>query len=388
MIKFLISLFIHDADNIGDARIRAKYGTLSSMVGILCNVLLFALKFILGNMANSIAVTADAFNNLSDVGSALVTFLGFKMASKPADREHPFGHGRIEYISGLIIAGFILLVGFEFVKTSIHKIMYPEPVEFRIVIVVGLVASILVKLWLSRFNSIIGQKIHSTTMNATAMDSISDVMATSVTLVAVVTALFTDLPIDGYMGIVVSGFVLFTGYNVAKDTISPLLGRAPDPELVAKIKEMTLSFNGIIGVHDLIVHDYGPGRVFASLHAEVPITMDIMDNHALIDYVEEALEKELGIEVVIHMDPLDTECELTNSLKKEVEHVVLEENKAYSIHDFRVILSGEIKNLIFDVSVPIEEERSDVDICCCIKKRIKALDAHYHPKIVVDRVLF
>lgn len=386
MTNVLVRLFIRDRENIHDAKVRARYGALSSGVGIVCNLVLFALKFILGVFSGSIAVTADAFNNLSDVGSSVVTFLGFKMASKPADKEHPYGHGRMEYLSGLIIAVFILLVGFEFVKSSVEKILHPEPLVFSWVIVVGLVASILVKLWMSRFNRQLGKKLASAAMQATAADSISDVLATSVTLIAVIAARFTDLPIDGYMGLVVSILVLFAGYNVAKDTISPLLGRAPDPELIARIKSMALSFDGVLGVHDIIVHDYGPGRIFASLHAEVPITMDILENHALIDHIEGALSSALGIEVVIHMDPLDTECTLTGELRTMVGDVVHALNENYGIHDFRVILSGQYQNLVFDVTVPIEDKASDAEIIRLITEKIHQKGAQYQPKVVVDRV--
>lgn len=386
MTDFLVSLFIRDRENIHNAKVRARYGALSSAVGIVCNLILFTLKFILGVISGSIAVTADAFNNLSDVGSSVVTFLGFKMASKPADKEHPYGHGRMEYLSGLVIAVLILLVGFEFIKSSVEKILHPEPLVFSWVIVIGLVASILIKLWMSRFNTQLGKKLASSAMQATAADSISDVLATGVTLIAVIAARFTDLPVDGYMGLVVSLLVLFAGYNVAKDTISPLLGRAPDPELVARIKNMALSFDGVLGVHDIIVHDYGPGRIFASLHAEVPITMDIMENHALIDRIESELSHELGIDVVIHMDPLDTECALTGELRAMVGEAVHAVNESYGIHDFRVILSGEFQNLVFDVTAPIEDKTSDAEIIRQITEKIREKGAQYQPKIVVDRV--
>ena len=385
MTKLLVALFIRDRDNVRSPAVRARYGALSSGVGVVCNLALFVLKLVLGALSGSIAVTADAFNNLSDAGSAVMTFLGFRIASKPADKEHPYGHGRMEYLGGLAVAVLILLVGLEFAKSSIEKIIHPEPISFSWVVVIGLAASILVKLWLSVFNRKLGKKLQSAAMEASAADSISDVLATGVTLVAVITARFTTLPIDGVMGLVVSLLVLFAGVQVARDTASPLLGRAPDPKLIAQIRHLVLSFDGVLGVHDIIVHDYGPGRIFASLHAEVPMTADVMRSHALIDHIESELAKELGIEVVIHMDPLDTECALTGELKTLAESAAQRLSPDFSIHDFRVIESGSNINLIFDLAVPVDEKRTNSALIAQLSEEIRAQGAQYYPKITVDR---
>lgn len=387
MTKLLISLFIRDYENTNDALVRKKYGTLSALVGVVCNLILFALKLTLGIISASIAVVADAFNNLSDVGSSVATFLGFHLASKPADREHPYGHGRFEYISGLFIAVLILLVGFEFAKGSIEKIISPSQVTFSPIVVFGLIASIAVKLWLARFNNTLGRKIGSASLTASAADSISDVFSTSVTLIAIIAARYTDLPIDGYMGVIVSALVLYTGYTVARDTISPLLGGAPDPELCAKIRAMTLSYEGILGVHDLIVHDYGPGRIFASLHAEVSVERDVVESHALIDCIENEMAESLGIQVLIHMDPLDLSCPQTAALRALVEGIVHAECAEWGVHDFRMVDSGAVKNLIFDVTVPIEEKLRDAEIIEKISMEVCRADEKYQAKIMVDRVV-
>ena len=377
MVDFLISVFIKKEGNAA----RESFGVLASVVGIVCNVFLFALKFILGLVSASIAVCADAFNNLSDAGSALVTLLGFKLAAKPADKEHPFGHGRYEYISGFIIAVIIMLVGFEFIKSAVSKIFEPEPIIFSWVVVMGLLASILVKLWLTFFNKKIAQKVGSKTIEASAADSISDVLSTSVTLIAIIASRFTDIPIDGYMGIIVSCFVLYAGYSIARDTLSTLLGHAPDPNLVSKIREEVCAYDGILGVHDIIVHDYGPGRIFTSLHAEVSCDTDIMESHALIDCIEEELSKKMGIDILIHMDPLDISCPITERLRDEVSQILHEVDEKFGMHDFRVVMSGEKANVIFDLAVPIDDRRTNDEILSLVCK----CAPQYNFKITIDR---
>lgn len=384
MTEFLIKLFIKDQTI--DAAVRVRCGMLSGVVGIVCNILLFVLKFSLGLFSGSIAVSADAFNNLSDAGSSLVSLFGFKLASKPADKEHPFGHGRYEYLSGFIIAVIIMLVGFEFFKGATQKIINPLPIEFNWIVVSGLVISILVKVWLSLFHRKLGRLIESKTIEASAADSLSDVLATTVTLIAIVAARFTDFPLDGYMGAIVAAMVLYAGYKIAHDTLSPLLGRAPDPELIAAIKNEVLSYDGIIGVHDIIVHDYGPGRVFASLHAEVPADVDIMASHALIDCIEEETAKKLQVDVLIHMDPLDINCPVTEELRTMVGDIVNEIDGAFGIHDFRVIEGLGVVNLIFDVTVPIEDARTDAQISALICGKITEKDEKYRIKMTIDRV--
>lgn len=384
MTKFLIKLFIKN--EVTDAETRTKCGVLSSVVGITCNILLFILKFILGLVSGSIAVSADAFNNLSDAGSSLVSLLGFKLASKPADKEHPFGHGRYEYLSGFIIAVIIMLVGFEFLKGAVDKIFNPRPLAFNWIVVAGLVISILIKVWLSLFHKKLGKLIESKTVEASAADSLSDVLATSVTLIAIIATRFTSFPLDGYMGAIVALMVLYAGYAIARDTLSPLLGRAPDAELIAKIKGEVLSYDGIIGVHDIIVHDYGPGRIFASLHAEVPADVDIMASHGLIDCIEEEVSEKLGVAVLIHMDPLDLNCPVTGELRNMVSGIVSDVDKCFGIHDFRVIEGIDVVNLIFDITVPIEDARTDAQISALICGKITEKDEKYRVKMTIDRI--
>ena len=283
MTRFLMRIFLKKQEDPNSPKTRAAYGTLSSCVGIFCNILLFFVKFLMGLLSNSVAVTADAFNNLSDVGSSAISFLGFHMASKPADRDHPFGHGRIEYLCGLIISFLILLVGLDFVKSSIERIFNPSPVTFSWIVIAALVCSILVKLWMSRFNRTLAKEISSAAIAATANDSISDVLATGVTLLSVILSQFTAFPVDGVMGVLVAGVILYAGYTSASDTITPLLGQAPDPVLIENVTRCMLSYDGILGIHDLIVHDYGPGRVFVSAHAEVSVNANILKSHEIID---------------------------------------------------------------------------------------------------------
>lgn len=385
MTKLLISIFIKDAHNITDNIIRKKYNTLCSITGLLCNILLFIVKFIMGMISGSIAVTADAFNNLSDAGSSLVTLAGFHISSKPADREHPFGHGRMEYLTGLIISFFILLVGIEFVKTSINKIIHPEPIIFSWIVVIALVLSILVKLWMSKFYYYVGKKIDASPLRASAVDSLSDVFATAVTLVSVVFCKFTDLPIDGYMGIIVAGFILYAGYSTAKDTIDPLLGRPPEPELVHRIQEIMMSYNQILGVHDLIVHDYGPGRIMATAHAEVSVDADIMEAHDEIDQAEMQISKELNIHMVIHLDPINTDCEITAAAKEVVLETLNEISSELSIHDFRIVEGPSHTNLIFDILVPPEFSLSESELIEKLEKSVKEKNPKYNLAINIDR---
>ena len=376
MTELLVSLFIRNKDNIGDVNVRKRYGFRASIVGIVCNIFLFALKFILGILSGSIAITADAFNNLSDAGSAIVVFLGFKLASRPADKEHPQGHGRYEYLSGFIIAVLILLIGAEFLRGAVEKIAKPTPIAFDYFVAAGLLASIFIKLWLNFFYRKLGKKINSETMFASATDSISDVLTTSVTLVGILSAHLWDLPLDGYLGAFVAVMVLYAGYKVARDTLSPLLGRAPDPKQVAKIKETVLSFDGILDVHDIIVHDYGPGRILASLHAEVPANSNLVEIHDLIDKIERKIAAELNVEAVIHMDPRDIESKETAILYDKVKAIAKAYDKNFGIHDFRVVEG----TLVFDLTVPMEDKRRNEDIIKTISEKIGQ-----KTKIVIDR---
>lgn len=384
MTEFLLRSFIKDADDIDNSQVRERYGMLSSAVGICCNILLFAGKFLLGTLTNSIAISADAFNNLSDVGSSAVTYIGFKMASKPADADHPFGHGRIEYLSGLLVSFLILMVGIEVGRGAIEKIIHPEPVVFSVVAIIGLLMSIAVKLWMGAFNRTLGKKIRSAAMEATAVDSISDAISTGATMISVIAAAFTDLPVDGVIGLLVALLILKAGWGAAQDTLSPLLGQKADPELVEALEKKLLSYDGIIGIHDLIVHDYGPGRRFASVHAEVPANKDVMMSHDIIDTAERDVAKELNLELVIHMDPVETDDAATNIMRQLVAEKVREIDPHFSIHDFRMVCGGELTNLIFDICVTQDTKLSDQQVKDEIEKKMKAVDPNCFTVVLVD----
>ena len=302
--QFLVQKFVKDNENTNNKKVRNSYGFLGGIIGIIVNFLLFIIKFSVGTLVSSIAVTADAFNNLSDTASSIITIVGFKMANRPADEEHPFGHGRIEYLSALIVAFMVMLVGFQFVKTSFDRIMNPQLIKFEWIPFLLLVVSIFLKLWLSFFNKFIGNKIDSTALKAASVDALGDVFTSSCVAISLLAAKFTSIPIDGYVGIVVALFIIYSGFSLVKETLNPLLGEAPDPKLVKDIHDMLLSYDYITGMHDLVVHNYGPGRCMASVHAEIPSDIDIMKIHNIIDRAEREISKELGIYLVIHMDPI------------------------------------------------------------------------------------
>lgn len=386
MINRLVRLFIQDCDNVTDPAVREKYGVLSGAVGIVLNLLLSAGKFFAGVVTGSIAITADAFNNLSDAGSSVVTLVGFKLAGQKADDGHPFGHGRAEYLAGLLVSLMILLVGLELGKTSIGKILHPEAVDFSPVSVAILAASILVKLWMSHFNRVLGKKLGSAAMAATAADSLSDVVATSAVLAGTLAGHFAHLSIDGWAGAVVAVFILKAGWGAAKDTINPLLGASPDPELVHAIREVVLSHHQVVGMHDLIIHDYGPGRSMLSLHAEVPMDADMLAVHDVIDDIERELKEKFHIEAVIHMDPIATKDPLTNELKAKVAGLVQQIDPAMTIHDFRMTQGPHHQNLIFDVVVPHSSDLTDEEVKSRIAGRMGELPGGpYFAVVSVDR---
>ena len=385
MTKLIIRLFIKDADNLSSPAVRTKYGVVSSSVGIICNLFLSALKFILGIISSSIAITADAANNLSDSASNIVTLFGFKLSSKPADKEHPFGHGRIEYVAALACAFFVLLVGFELGKSSVLKIINGESSVFSPVVVIGLAASVALKLWLNFFYGFIGKKINSTAIRAVAADSLSDALATSVTLIAIIASKFTDFPVDGCVGILVSLLVMWAGIGILRNTLTQLLGTAPDPDLVRNIHDEILSYEKILGIHDLIVHEYGPGKVFASLHAEVSSSENIMDSHGLIDKIESEVSKKLSVELLIHMDPLEVENEEVCRIRDEVYIAIRKLDNSFSMHDFRIVPSGEFKNILFDVVIPIDYIAPDHIVSDMVETAVAALDSSYIVKPVIDR---
>ena len=330
---------------------------LASILGICCNLFLFSSKLFAGFLVNSISVMADAFNNLSDAASSIIGFVGVRMAEKPADEEHPFGHGRMEYIAAFVVAFLVVQVGFSLLKTAVEKILHPETLSFSLFSVGILVFSVLVKLWMASYNRKLGKKINSTVMMATAADSLGDVGATSATIVSLLVFRFFHINIDGIIGLVVSVLVLIAGINIAKDTLAPLLGEAIDPEVYKKISDFVESYDGIIGSHDLIVHNYGPSRSMASIHAEVPSKVDIETSHAVVDQIErDALEK-LGIFLVIHMDPVETDNELAEILKEMATDVILHLDSRLTLHDFRIAQSPARINLIFDLVVPRDYTR-------------------------------
>ena len=385
MTERLVRRFIRDWENVGDPAVRERYGALSGGVGILLNLLLSLGKFFAGLLTGSIAVTADAFNNLSDAGSSVVTLVGFKLAGQKADDGHPFGHGRIEYLAGLLVSLLILMVGVELGKTSIEKIFHPEQVDFSLVTVVILIASILVKLWMCLFNRNLGRRIGSAAMEATATDSLSDVVATSAVLAGTLVGEFTGVSIEGWVGVVVAIFILRAGWGAAKDTVDPLLGSAPDPALVKEIQDVVLSHKQVVGMHDLVIHDYGPGRRMCSFHAEVPQNADIMEAHDAIDHIEREIYQKFGVETTAHMDPVATEDEAVNSLREQVRDLVREVNPEMNIHDFRVTRGPQHTNLIFDVVVPHRSKVSDEEIAGEITRRVQALDPSYYPVFQLER---
>lgn len=386
MTDWLVQRCIRRPEDGSDPAVRQAYGLLSGGVGIVLNLLLSAGKFVAGVLTGSIAVTADAFNNLSDAGSSVVTLVGFRMAAKRADDDHPFGHGRIEYLSGLAVAVAILVVGLELAKSSLEKVLHPVEVAFSWLSVGILCASILVKLWMFFFNRNLSRRIGSAAMMATATDSLSDAAATSAVLLGTLVGHFADLHIDGWVGILVAGFILRAGWGAAKDTLDPLLGQSPDPGLVRGIQETVLGRPEIVGMHDLVVHDYGPGRCMASLHAEVPMDADILAIHDVIDNLERELRRKLGVEVVIHMDPIAVGDPRTDALKAQVTELVRRIDPDMTIHDFRMTAGPEHTNLIFDVAVPYHCRLEDEQVQEAIGAAVKALPGNYYTVVSVDHV--
>ena len=386
MVDFLVRKFISRPDDWEDPDIRQRYGLLTGGVGIALNLLLSLGKFLAGVLTGSIAITADAFNNLSDAGSSVVTLAGFQMAAKRADDDHPFGHGRMEYISGLIVAGAILLVGVELVKSSVEKILRPEEIAFSWASVGILCAAILVKLWMFHFNRTLGRRIGSAAMGATAADSLSDAAATSAVLLGTLVGGLTGLHIDGWVGLLVAAFILRAGWGAARDTLDPLLGQSPDPKLVEDIEQTVLAHELVSGIHDLIVHDYGPGRRMVSLHAEVPMDADMLAVHDIIDDIERELKEKFRIEAVIHMDPIATRDPRTNALKEQVAELVREVDPAMTIHDFRMTQGPHHQNLIFDVVAPHRCPLSDEEVKARIGKLVAGLSGGpYFAVVSIDR---
>ena len=384
MITLLARLFLKP-DGKSEADLRKAYGVLCGAAGIGLNILLFLGKFFAGTLAGSIAITADAFNNLSDAGSSFVTMLGFQLAGQKPDSDHPFGHGRIEYLSGLGVSLLILLMGFELAKSSLEKILHPQPVEFDLLVLAILAVSIAVKLYMFFYNHRLGKKLNSSAMLATATDSLSDTVATTAVLVATLVGHFSGLMIDGWAGILVALFILWSGFNAARDTINPLLGTPPTHEFVEEIRDLVMAHPAIIGIHDLIVHDYGPGRVMISLHAEVSAAGNVLDIHDEIDNVEKERQEKLGCHAVIHMDPIVIDDGVTADTRKRVQALVHCIDDQISIHDFRMVVGPTHTNVIFDAVVPFGFHLADDEVAKKIQDAVRALDGNYYAVVTVER---
>ena len=385
MTDFLVKRFVKDYEKTDDIKVREKYGMLSSVTGIVCNILLFVIKYLVGFFTSSIAIISDAFNNLSDSASCIITMIGYKAAAKPSDKDHPFGHGRVEYLTSLVISFIILLVGFELLRNSFIKLFNPEELKFSVGAVISLVVSIGIKFWMSVFNKKLGKRINSSVMLATSEDSRNDVVSTLAALVGLISSLFTKLPVDAVMGILVSLFIIKGGYDIVKETVDHLIGKPADPALVKKINDMLIGKEKIIGVHDLIVHDYGPGNMLASCHAEVSSNENIVIIHELIDACERDIYDELGIIMTIHTDPVDDDNEQVNELRHRMNVTVKNIDERMSIHDFR-ITSGEYDiNMIFDVVVPFDLVLSNDEIKKKIDSVFEGDEVKYHTVITFDR---
>ena len=384
MVELLSKFFIKDKGT-GTPEVRQAYGMLCGSVGIFFNVLLAAGKFAAGLLSGSVAIMADAANNLSDAGSSLIVLFGFKLAGQKPDPDHPFGHGRVEYISGLLVSVLIIYMAIELLKSSVDAILHPGEISFEPVILIILIVSILVKFYMFLYNRKFGKRIHSEAMLATSMDSLSDMGATAVVLVSMLVSHYTSLQIDGICGVLVALLIFYAGFNSAKETINPLLGQPPEPEFVKSIEEIVLAEEEIVGIHDLIVHNYGPGRVMISLHAEVPADGDILALHDVIDNVEHHLKSQLHCAAVIHMDPVSTKDERTLELKRVVTELVKEVDPVLSIHDFRVVMGPTHTNLIFDMVVPFDFPLSDVDVADQVQKKIWKYNPVYFAVIEIDK---
>ncbi|MGN0543308.1 MAG: cation diffusion facilitator family transporter [Acutalibacteraceae bacterium] len=384
MTQLLIKLFVKDYQNTESEAVRVRYGTLSGLVGIAINIILSVSKMIFGAITKSISIIADGANNTFDAISSIINLVGFKISGKPADDEHPFGHGRIEYVSALTLSFFILIMGVELIKTSIDKFRNPETVIFSIPAAIVLIMSILAKLWLAIFNRNVGKRINSVAVDAIVTDSLGDIAATTCSLIALISSKFTDLPIDAVMGIVVALVIIYAGIDIIKGTIGPLLGEPPEKEIVDRLEKLVMSYDGVVGIHDLVLHCYGHSKIYGSLHAEVPADIDILHSHDTIDLIERQVKEQLGIEISIHMDPIIND-ERTHELKSEVNRIVKEICSDATIHDFRIVDGPTHTNLIFDAVLPRKSPLTEQEFNDLITSKIKDLDEKYYTVINIDR---
>ncbi len=381
----LADFFIRNAKELPSEELRTKYGVFYGILGIILNIFLFGVKITVGIVTGAISVVADAFNNMSDAGSSIITLLGFRLGSKKPDKDHPFGHGRSEYISGFIISMLIILVGFELAKSSFEKIFSPSELDFSIISIISLVFCVLIKLYMAYYNHFVGKKINSGAMRATALDSLLDSVSTTVVLICMIISYFTDLKIDAYCGLAVSVFIFCSGFKSAKETISPLLGQTATTEFVEMIEKTVKECPYVCGIHDLIVHDYGPGRRMVSLHAEVPADSDFLEVHDAIDNIEKALRDTLHCDAVIHMDPIETGDSFVSETKTSVLDAVKSIDERITIHDFRMVSGTTHTNLIFDAVIPYDIKLSDKELKELISAKIVTLDSKYRAVIEIDR---
>lgn len=385
MRKQLIKWFVKNSQDIHDPKVRESYGRLAGIVGIVSNAFLCGLKLMIGVLTNSIAIIADGVNNLADASSSIITLIGFKMAAKPGDQEHPYGHARIEYLTGLFISIFILLLGIKLLTSSFQKVLFPDPLNFQYITVAALLLSIAIKVWQGLFYFKMGDDIGSSTLKATGVDSRNDVIATTAVLVGLIAGKLIGVQLDGYMGCVVALFILYSGVQLIKETASPLLGKAPDPELISRIQREICSEDGVLGIHDLVVHDYGPGRIFASVHVEVDAYGDLIESHDMIDRIERTISQQLNIHLVIHMDPLETKDPATIQLKEIITETLTEVHGVLSIHDLRIVAGYQHSNVIFDIVLAPECNTAESSIKKIIEDRLSQLEKTYYTVITFDK---
>ncbi len=385
MTKFLIKSFIKDSENTKSPEVRTAYGKFAGILGIVCNFLLFASKLVIGILSTSVSIIADAVNNLSDAASSVISFVGFKLSSKPADEKHPYGHGRYEYLSALFVAIIVMVIGIELFKASVEKIIHPKAIDFGLPLVLVLVISVIVKLWMMKFTKTIGKKIDSNALTATSADSRNDVISTLSVLGASVISHFSGYELDGWLGLCVSACILFSGFHMVKDTIDPMLGSAPNATLAQMLKDEILTYQGVIGVHDLIIHDYGPTRKFASVHVEMPAENDALESHEIIDNIERNIFTSMGIHLIIHFDPIVTKAEINDNMYLKIEKILKEIDEKLSLHDLKVVNCEDRTHLYFDCISPKEINIDDSLLTELIASKIKEMDASYICHVTVDK---
>lgn len=385
MNELLFKLFIKDYNDVKKPQVREAYGKLAGMVGVISNLFLCAIKVIAGVLSASISIIADGINNLSDATSSIITLVGFKLAALPEDEDHPYGHARSEYLAGLIVSIIIIFVGLSLGKSSIGKILHPKTLTFTFLTIAILVISILVKIWQACFNYKAGIKIDSSTLKATAIDSRNDVIATSIVLLSVIITKYTGINIDGYLGVMVAVFIILSGIGLIKETSSPLLGEAPDEDLVKQIAQMALSYDGVLGIHDLVVHNYGPSKIFASIHIEVDASVDILKSHDMIDTIEKELGQQLHIHFVVHMDPIKVDDPVISKVKEPISLCLKDFEGVHSIHDMRCVPGSSHTNIIFDVIMDHNCPISKKEVIAAVNKVVKEIDPNYFVVITFDK---